>query len=302
MTRVPRRAGHRQRTARGAGPVPRRAAVRHPRGYADLPESPAGPPDRDGGQSGVPVPAASWPPSSSGGRDGSCHTWHAGLGYIRSAAKPGFSTIIGGSFAAFAAYFSIKVGRRTTARTAQRPNVRQPGKASLQLADVVCQNPSTPDPDPARAGAAALGQSQRPWVRAGPNRQACPARGTRRCHHHRRRPARVSVATAEVPNPSSSGCAARAWGGRVGGRGLLGSRAPASPGPPRRWAKGRCCQTQTSHRFRPTPGSRGVMSSRYTAFRLPPGVALPWHLGAGQHSRGLSQCSRSRCRQGHRST
>jgi hypothetical protein len=39
---------------------------------------------------------------------------------------------IGESFAAFAAYFyfSIKVGGRTTERTAQHPNVRQPNMAS----------------------------------------------------------------------------------------------------------------------------------------------------------------------------
>jgi hypothetical protein len=96
------------------------------------------------------------------------------------------------------------------------------------------------------------------------DRQACLARGTRR--HRRRRSARVRVATAEVPKPSSSGCAAMACGGRVGGRGRLGSRTPASPGPPRRRAKGMCRQTRTSHRFRPVRGSRGVMPSRYTAF------------------------------------
>ena len=79
--------------------------------------------------------------------------------------------------------------------------------------------------------------------------QAGPACGLRR-HHHRRR-TRVSVATEDARSPSASGSTDRACGGRVGGRGRLGSRTPASPGPPRRRTNGTCSQTQTSHCLRP---------------------------------------------------
>jgi TDG/mug DNA glycosylase family protein len=63
---------------------------------------------------------------------------------------------------------------------------------------------------------------------------------------HRRCRDLVRVATADA-----SGSAAMACGGRNGGRGRLGSRTPASSGPPRRRMNGTCCQTQASHRLRP---------------------------------------------------
>jgi hypothetical protein len=88
------------------------------------------------------------------------------------------------------------------------------------------------------------------------NPQAGPACGLRR--HHRRR-SRLRVITGAARSPSASGSAARACGGLVGGRGRLGSRTPASPGPPRRRTNGTCSQTQTSHRLRPNRDRRGVI-------------------------------------------
>jgi len=77
--------------------------------------------------------------------------------------------------------------------------------------------------------------------------------------------------------------------------------ATAPPGVPRRRAKGRCCQTQTTASGR----SWAAMVSCHQdipRFILLLGVVLPWRLGAGQPSRGLNQCSRSRGTQDHRST
>jgi TDG/mug DNA glycosylase family protein len=88
--------------------------------------------------------------------------------------------------------------------------------------------------------------------------QAGPACGRRRHPCHCRRRDRVRVATADACQPSASGSAAIACGGRNGGRGRLGSRTPASPGPLLRRMNGTCSQTQTSQRLRPAQGRRGT--------------------------------------------
>jgi len=79
---------------------------------------------------------------------------------------------------------------------------------------------------------------------------AGPACGRRHGRHRRCRD-RVRVVTEAARSPSVSGSADRAIGGRVGGRGRLGSRTSASPGPPRRRTNGTCSQTQVSHRLGP---------------------------------------------------
>ncbi len=89
---------------------------------------------------------------------------------------------------------------------------------------------------------------------------AGPACGRRHGRHRRCRD-RVRVATEAARSPSASGSAERAIGGRVGGRGRLGSRTPASPGPPRRRTNGTCSQTQVSHRLGPGQGRCSATSS-----------------------------------------
>jgi hypothetical protein len=69
------------RARRGTGS--RTSGGATPPGDIPISRKPGYSPDRDGGRSGVPVPAASWPLSSSvGGLSGRVHTWQVALGCL----------------------------------------------------------------------------------------------------------------------------------------------------------------------------------------------------------------------------
>jgi hypothetical protein len=198
------------RTARGAGSVPGRAGVRHPRGYTNLPESPASPPDRDGGRSGVPVPAASWPPSSSGG--GSFHIWYVVLGSITSAQCPYKDAMPAQEFVSFT--WGLAVGAQISGRwlTAFRPGGVGPGAAVPGGRGARCGDRPPPAGEPVHGAA-----PSRPGRRAGPVAASAGCGGAGSGH--------AAAAAAGIRVGTGSGTWA---GGHAGARAGHGRRA-------RRW-------------------------------------------------------------------